>query len=85
MQFSLKILAANNSHFRNRSSAPALEDGQGTCLMKLHEMAIADDVGCQDGGKAALDASFGHEAHRLRNSRHAKFYWSRMEESTAGD
>ena len=54
-------------------------------FVRLHKAAVTDHIGWKDGGKAALDASFGHKVHRLRNSRHAKFYWSPMEESTAGD
>jgi hypothetical protein len=40
--------------------ATLLERGQCARLITLHEAAVADHIGGQDGGKAALGAFFGH-------------------------
>ena len=40
--------------------APGLERGQRAGLIVLHQPAVADHVGGQDGSEAALDAFFGH-------------------------
>ena len=37
-----------------------LEGGQRTGLVRLHEAAVADHIGGQNGGKTALGAFFGH-------------------------
>jgi len=36
------------------------EGGKGTRLVQLHEPAVTNYVRCENGGKAALNASFGH-------------------------
>ena len=41
--------------------APRLEGRQRARLIVLHETAVADHVGGEDGGEAALDAFFGHK------------------------
>jgi len=40
--------------------ASGLQGGQGACLVLLHEAAVADHIGRENGGKPALDAFFGH-------------------------
>ena len=40
--------------------APGLERGEGADLVQLHQPAVADDIGGEDGGKAALEAIFDH-------------------------
>ncbi len=42
--------------------AAGLERGEGAGLVHLHETAVADHVGSQDRGEAALGAFFGHVA-----------------------
>jgi hypothetical protein len=37
-----------------------LEGGERAGLVQLHEAAVADHIGRENGGKAALDAFFGH-------------------------
>jgi hypothetical protein len=37
-----------------------LERSQGAGLIQLHETAVANYVGSENGGKPALDAFFGH-------------------------
>src|SRR6266446_6379691 len=41
-------------------STPGFERSQGAGLVMLHEAAVADYVGGQNGGKATLNALFGH-------------------------
>jgi hypothetical protein len=45
-----------------------LKGGQRTGLVQLHQAAIADHVGGQNGGKTALGAFFGHLGQWLPNS-----------------
>jgi hypothetical protein len=40
--------------------ASGLQGGQRAGLVLLHEAAVADHIGRQNGGKPALDAFFGH-------------------------
>src|SRR5262249_18028996 len=40
--------------------APRPEGGESAGFVGLHHPAVADDISSQDGGKAALDALFGH-------------------------
>ena len=40
--------------------AARLERAQGPHLVQLHQPAVADDIGGEDGGKAALEAIFDH-------------------------
>ena len=40
--------------------SPALESGERAGLVQLHEAAVADHIGGQNGGKTALGALFGH-------------------------
>ena len=60
---------------------PGLERGQRAGLVVLHEPAVTNYVGGEDGGKAALNASFGHVVgcSRKRNvrdfSRRVELYW----------
>jgi hypothetical protein len=44
---------------------PSLESSQSPCLVPLHELAVADDIGSQNSGKAAFSAFFGHPGRRL--------------------
>ena len=41
-------------------SAASLQRGQRAGLVNLHQPAVADHIGGQNGGKATLDAFFGH-------------------------
>jgi hypothetical protein len=46
---------------RRQDFAPALlEDRQGPGLIRLHEAAVANHISGQNGGKATLNAFFGH-------------------------
>src|SRR5262249_10226862 len=40
--------------------APVSQRGQRTSLVLLHEPAVANHIGGQDGGEATLGAFFGH-------------------------
>ena len=42
------------------SLAAGLERSQGAGFIRLHEAAVADHIGGQNGGKAALGTFFGH-------------------------
>ncbi len=42
-----------------------LKRNQGAGLVVLHEAAVADYIGGQNGSKATLDAFFGHPGRRL--------------------
>ena len=41
-------------------STPRLKGGQRTGLIRLHQAAVADHIGGQNGSKTALGAFFGH-------------------------
>jgi len=40
--------------------ASGLQGGQRAGLVLLHEAAVADHIGRENGGEPALDAFFGH-------------------------
>src|SRR5262249_21618078 len=49
-------------------STTALESGQRPGFVALHEAAVANHIGGQDSGKAALSAFFGHTESGLNRA-----------------
>ena len=65
--------------------SPGLEHGQRARLVPLHEAAVTDDVRGENGGKAALDASFGHLRRLLQKTERTELYECLVEWSIEPD
>jgi hypothetical protein len=65
----------------NEDATVQIQGLERTFLIRTHETAIAGYIGGQNGGKAALDAFFGHVVPCLLRTQCEGFYGYSDEES----
>src|SRR5262245_55424474 len=72
-------------HWLQDTFAPLFQCSESSRLVLLDEAAVADHVGGQDGGQAALGAFFGHMTQSPSVCAAAKLYWRAVSKSIGLD